>query len=1358
MNGAKLHRVRVLLDSGSTLSLIRKPLVQYLGLEGKDCSLTLLVVGGKSTTTRETELDVTLRSLDGRVTLDPFKVVTRKTVIAPLPPVRLDIQDYDHLKVEKFTEVYPQEEELQVDILVDVDVYLNIVRGEVVRSKRPNEPKVMHTLLGSALGGAYIPSDGTLRPVPPIPVAAAAASEGKSLEVDFKAFMGLEDVGCCEVDTKLSYDDEQAVKLMKEKTYYDGDKKQYVTGLLWKEDPAKMLDSNFVPAKYITLGAKKKSILHKKEEEVNAAYRQQIEEGFAEKVPDSEVHPGHPVYYIPTRPVYKPGSETTKTRIVMNASSKCRTTGKSLNDCLYQGPTLLPDLVHLLLKFRLYRFVTVLDISRMFWQIRIDPPDADCLRFLWQWARDDPVSLYRALSVTFGVISAPFQAIWTVLTHCDDFHDAYPLGADAVKETLYMDDASALKNEKEEAIETVKQIYALFLEASMQPHKWTSNCKDILTKAEIPEEFWSKKEVHKVLGVQWDTSADSIEFDFSQIVDEDGSPQTKRTLIQQAARIFDPIGLIAPFTLKAKLLFQECWQQELDWDDALTGDLAAEWDDWREQVKKLGKLSQPRLVAASDTSAWLACFADASAYAYGVCLYLVQGYKARLLIAKTRVAPLKTPKQPDVKMTIARLELLASMIATRLADYVEKALPAGFVSHRRFFTDSLITLWRIRNGPSGYKIWVANRVAEICKRSKAEEWYFVPGMLNPADLASRSATVSELMSNDLWWEGPAFLKKPEDDWPGHKALNRQEAFEQNELDKDLVNLERKPEVTAAVYAIVQASAAAFRIKESLREIFVNTSSWHSVIRKTAIIMRFLVHCMPSLKKKVKLLDVFDGNRKSIEVTVAEIRAATKLWLIYAQRDAWAEELKMAGEKKIVLRKDSELAKFDAYIDENGLVRTHTRLELSELLPQETTTPILMPKRNEIVEKFVLCLHSDHGHVKASHMLYVLRRQFRVVGGKREVSRILRLCTTRKCVTPIPLGQKLAPLPPQRMDEYVAWLSIAVDFFGPAQIKHKCELKEECPHKEKDKKHKCNLKARCPHGEEDKVWGCIFTCLQTRAVHLELVDSLSTTSFIQAFNRLCARRGQPAFVWSDNAKTFKSASRLLAQLYKKVDWQEVYQTAAKKGIEWRFGVEKAPHTNGVVERMVRSVKDALKTTLAAPNVSFRHLETMLIEVEGIINDRPLMSPTEDDNDPATVTPAMLCIGRPIHMIPMAEVDTKAGKDFSRMQVYRRELINKFWRRWRQDYLLQQQVSRFTTGRMGIVEKGQIVLLREENLSKGKWRLAKVIEPVLGRDGRIRRVKLRTSKGLIDRHINQLALLEGTPLLEQQQAHLAFLRRQ
>ena len=1308
----------MLLDSGSTLSLIDSSTVKSLGLVGKHVKLHLTVVGGGNLASNEQEIDLQLQSLDGHFTTPPFIAVTKRGVTAPVAAVRINPSEYAELEGAKFTESYPQVRDSHIDLIVDEDVFLYLLDGECVNNEELNTLKIIPTLLGDVLGGA-IPTD---------------LHEGQTCHAysavqvpNYESFMGLEDLGITEKETStLSLEDEEAVALMEKLTSYDAKRKEYTTGLLFKDDPKKCLDSNYLPAKMITMSAKRRSIQHGKAEQVNAAYLEQVSAGFAEVVPQNEQFPTHPTYCIPTHPVYKPSSLTTKTRIVFNASSKCRTTGKSLNDILYQGPTLLPDLVHILLKFRTFKYVSAADISKMFWKIRINLPDKDCLRFTWQWDAAEPVTLYRANCVTFGVISAPFQAIWTVLHHCDRFQAEFPLAAASIKSSLYMDDVSNLADEYEDAVETARQVYQLFLLANMQPHKWNTNKTEVLRDAGVPEKYWATVRQHKVLGVQWDTLEDTIEFDFSNILDKEPAVQTKRLLIQQAARIFDPLGLIAPFTLKAKLLFQQCWLEKIDWDDPLTPEIAVQWEAWRSQVADLEKIQQPRLIASKiKAKPWLAVMSDASGYAYGACVYYVHGESSKLLFSKTRVAPLKQTKATanSVELTIARLELLAAMIATRVATYVRKGFPDGHFSKTCFFTDSLITLWRIRRGPKSYKMWVANRLKEIRSKSEVEDWFFCPGTLNSADLSSRSTTASELLTNELWWEGPAFLKRAPEHWPEHKALSHQEALEQNEIDR----FEQSQQKAG------QINALNFPKKLLIKGLFDQTSSWPRLQKTTSWFVKFLLLKCPSARKYFRIFRELPQGSETINyVTVAETKVADLFWIRLAQQLTWSNELEWV-KTRLHIRESAKFMQLQPYVGADNILRSVSRLVLSEILPSETTKPIMLPRHAPIIEKYVLHLHKMLGHTGPSQTMYFIRRQFRLIGGKCELRRILHMCTTRNCNKPIPLSQRIAPLPSFRIDHYTPWDQVACDFFGPIGVKHVCAIKD------------------CPHPATAKSWGAIFTCMQTRAVHLELVLDMSTATFLRALMRLISRRGAPSFIWSDNAKTFKSAQKQLQRLYNDIDWEEVREACAKKSITWEFGISKAPHSNGVVERMVKTTKEALKVTLASASLPPDQLQTVLCEAEAVVNDRPLAAVAESEDSELTITPAMLCIGRNISALPFDHTNSQVDDQFTRMWAYRKTLLMQFWKRWRRDYLLSNELSRFQSNNSPSLEKNQVVLLNEKNLAKGKWCLARVLDVTIGRDGRIRRVKLRTKSGELERHINQIALLEGSPFKGQQLRH-------
>ena len=1321
--GTSKSLINVLLDSASTITLIKRSIIRHNGLAGKNVQLDVSLACGGSKKSFEQEVSIQLASLDGRYLSPPFHAITSVITTSPVLPVRLKLDTYKDVKNTRFTYSYPQNRPTSVDLLLDENMFTELLLDERVRGDF-NEPRVLPTKLGPVLAGAY-PTNN--------PQAEQAhhvhKRQGKVCATipDYMAFMSLEDIGIKEKqDTLLSAEDEEAERMMKELTSYDPQAKRYTTGLLWKEDPKVALDSNFAPAKYITISAKKKSIKDGKEAQVNLAYLEQIEAGFAEEVPREEVFPAHATYCIPTHPVYKPGSLTTKTRIVFNASHKCKTTGKSLNDVLYQGPTLLPDLVKILLKFRLFKHVVVADISKMFWKVAMRKQDCDCLRYLWQFEADGPIRMYRALSVTFGVISAPYQAVWVVKHHSEKFQSEFPLAAEVIKDTLYMDDVTALYDDEDKAIDATKQIFDLFQLASMQPHKWNSSSDDILTKAEIPNTLWANVDKQSILGVQWETKDDTIRFDFSEVL----SPvqkHTKRSLISEASRLFDPLGLIAPFTLKAKLLFQQCWVKGIDWDEKLPTDIEDEWLVWRREIAQLTEIEQPRLVKQTTSPVWLAVFADASKYAYAMCAYIVQDSNAtsKLLFSKTRVAPMKNVAVPDEYVTIARLELLASLIATRVVKYLLSALGTDYFTKIRYFTDSLITYHRIKNGSSKYKVWVANRLKEIRDNSSPETWYYIPGNLNPADVASRSIGADDLLQNTLWWTGPSFIHKSEDFWPDHKALTKAEADEREQLEK----MELKPQKTAACYALIT------RENNPFLDLVERVEKRGKLCRVTAFVLRFLICKIPSIKTKSVLIarlanlrlayltasnkpPLRRGKRKqkiTLPISASEIKVAELFWIRQSQWTHYGPDVQSADPIKSL----------NATQGEDNIWRFKSRVNREDIIPPETATPIILPKNCGIIERLVLSVHVAYAHAGPSYTMHYLRQRYRLIGGKRELNRILHKCIHVKCRKVSRMQQDEASFPPERLKMALPWQFIAIDFFGPLKTKHECQL------------------VNCPHPKTEKTYGCLFTCFVTRAIHIELCEDLSTENFLFAFTRLISRRGLPTMVWSDNATTFKAADKELCRLYNAVNWLKIQEHCTTKGIYWQFGTAHAPWTNGIVERLVRTVKDALSGIISNSLLRIRHLESVLIECEGIVNNRPISSPPENELDPETVTPAQLCLGRGLEPLP-TEQDTTI-EPFTKLHAYRKHLVQLFWKRWSKDYLMSLQVLKGVKGNSPQIEVGQVVLVNEKNLGKNVWQMARVQGVSHGRDGKIRKVSLIVKKGgkdrTLERHINTLAYLES-----------------
>ena len=239
---------------------------------------------------------------------------------------------------------------------------------------------------------------------------------------------------------------------------------------------------------------------------------------------------------------------------------------------------------------------------------------------------------------------------------------------------------------------------------------------------------------------------------------------------------------------------------------------------------------------------------------------------------------------------------------------------------------------------------------------------------------------------------------------------------------------------------------------------------------------------------------------------------------------------------------------------------------------------------------------------------------------------------------------------------------------------------------------------------------------TRAVHLDLVPDMSTEAFLRNFQRFCARRRVPSLVISDNAKTFKSASRKLMSLF---ECPRLINHFTSSKIKWSFILEKAPWWGGFYERMIKSVKRCLRKTLGNARLIYEELLTELVEIEAILNSRPLTyTSTEDCEEP--VTPSHLMHGRRLLSLPTQ--DEVEDKDWGP--------LDHFWRRWKTEYLLElREVHRDRKSvqlNKELIKVNDIVIVHDENRSRSLWRLGRVMHLVCGNDGKVRGAKVKVAE--------------------------------
>ncbi|XP_011858378.1 PREDICTED: uncharacterized protein LOC105555936 [Vollenhovia emeryi] len=295
--------------------------------------------------------------------------------------------------------------------------------------------------------------------------------------------------------------------------------------------------------------------------------------------------------------------------------------------------------------------------------------------------------------------------------------------------------------------------------------KWAANCPEIL--AGIPLEHRLSKEphlweheIHSTLGLRWHPSDDAFAF---TIQPRTVSSYTKRSVLAETARLFDPLGWLSPVIIRAKILLQSTWMQQLDWDAPLPSVDILHWRRLFEELPLLEGLRVNRWLGsgAENSLIELHGFADASERGYAAAVYLRLGdgskVRVQLLAAKSKVAPIKPVSLP-------RLELCAAALLTKLVAHAQSILSLS-TAPTILWSDSTVTLHWIQGHASRWKTYVANRVAYVQQRLPEAKWRHVPGIENPADCASRGIAPSHLVHHPLWWTGPPWLLKDRASWP-----------------------------------------------------------------------------------------------------------------------------------------------------------------------------------------------------------------------------------------------------------------------------------------------------------------------------------------------------------------------------------------------------------------------------------------------------------------------------------------------------------------------------------------------------------------------------------------------------------------
>jgi hypothetical protein len=752
------------------------------------------------------------------------------------------------------------------------------------------------------------------------------------------------------------------------------------------------------------------------------------------------------------------------------------------------------------------------------------------------------------------------------------------------------------------------------------------------------------------------------------------------------ARLFDPLGLIAPVTCLGKIIIQLCWRAKIDWDEEVTPNIKEILDLWIRNLDQLAKIRIPRCVFTPGPIKRfeLHAFGDASDKAYGAALYVRTIYEDdtfvhRLLIAKSKMVPLgKSHSTP-------KLELCAAKLVTLLVTFILRKVRNITFDQIYCWTDNAAVFYWLQKEPESWKRFVAHRVAFIQQRIDKKHWRHIDGIHNPADMASRGCTASKLHRNTFWFDGPAFLSTPEETWKV-SSVKLDESIKEAEE-------ERKSEKIVVAATVVH--------KNDFQHLLDARMHKETILRITA-------YCLRWLKPK-------DQRKTTAHIQLPERKRARLVWLRISQMENYSEEYN-ALEKGEAIPKQSSLKALDPQFDPQlRIMRVGGRIQEAPL-PYEEKHPVIVPKarKNPMVDYFYLDVHQRYHHAGVFWMMEHMRKNgWWMIGGASSIRTIISSCW--QCIRYIakPYESKMGQLPKERLTPSRPFLNVGVDYTGPFYVRR--DLSTE---------------------DMEKRWILLFSCMSTRAIYVVVVKDMTHETFIHAFRRLTAEYGPVENIWSDNAKTFKRASKEVGTL-----WQHINLSTLKMRLtetNWRFIVEHAPWWGGFYERMNRSIKSALKRVAGRAKLTEDEFVTLMCEIQSQVNSRPLGRVNQCPGQ-LTVSPSDLIKGYNVSSECAAQENAKKDVPLTNRWNYREEMKNHFWRVWKANYLLE--LAHFQKWRTDAkaCQVGDIVLVNNDK-KRHLWPTG-VIESIQeGRDKRIRSAVVHTADGTFRRPVQLLHPLE------------------
>ena len=1028
-------------------------------------------------------------------------------------------------------------------------------------------------------------------------------------------------------------------------------------------------------------------------EQYNDEMQQTIERGAVVPLGSEDLKYNGPIHYITHFGVLNPESKSTKLRIVSNSASKNQHSGLSLNDCMEDGPNTLNGLLQVLLGWRSLEAGLLYDLSKAYQAMRTRIKERNLRRLVW---RPKPGMAWKHFGydcANFGDKLAPLALELGKKRTAEEGEKIDSMAAEQLLNLTYVDDncGGGTENDIKRMVGEVEEagtISKILKTCNFKAKAFVTSGMQEATEAGALGE--------KVLGVGYYAGTDKLHLKLRPVmltpgarirtarimsekmireVKEGRMKITKRMALSFVNGQYDPLGLLAPVSLKLKLLLKQLYRPErsYEWDEPLEETQQQLWVKSLEDAAKMEEVEFLRSVRPPHAKgeAWLVGFGDGSMDAYGAAIYTrweVQAGKndtrveVRLVLGKSRVTP-------QAGTTPPRAEAQAAVVLSRLMLTVVKAVRFP-VERIILASDSEAFIAATEKSTGTLGPYLTSRVSEfhlnledMRKKTFVEPLQHVPGTHNIADLATRGqATNQEIAPGSEWQDGPEYLKQPREQWPFSREFYR--AVPPEEL--------RRKSVTVGVAALKTGTD---RLSKVVEEVMRHASTLDRAEAVLARVCRALFSTQGEEARR---------EQARVEPGVLDLRAARRLMMLCSMGPS------------IKALQDGKLSSLGAEYTQ-GLVQMRGRLPENRLaiLLGASSLPVLQPSTR------LAYLIVRQGHEKTH------RKGFRVaVAESRQVAWIPRAGNLAKNVVSqcmrcrkermIPAAQKMADVPERMTVPSPCFTHVSCDLFGP----YLCRGMG-------------NTRVRM------KVWGVVFVCEATRAISVLAVGGYSTEQFLNAYHRFTANRGDPTTVLSDHGSQLLSAAkRVDPTITRDIDWEKVASSSARSGTTWTFSPVGCPWRNPLAERMVGLVKETLLHQLKGnESLDYAQLDTLFAVVARIVNDRPLGVQLLDEMDFLPVT----CNDLILRRSPGEAMGRRQEESIMERLYAQEHLIRAWWEEW---YLRVfpslVPYQKWKVSRRNVQEGDVVLIIYPGKISKGDYRLARVIAAAKDENDHVRTV--------------------------------------